>query len=178
MAASYKGCKDVVRLLLDYGAVLNLQQQDGSTSLLMASTWGHWEVVKILLDHGAEINMTNINGFTALLKASYCGHKDVVQVLLDHGDDVNATRHYDGSTALMLASSNGHKQVVELSKCLVDMKLARLAGNMNLADSATAAWEWALARGAMDQLALLGIVLSFSGRAKRRNRPLRSVEEW
>ena len=50
MYASENGYKEVVRLLLDKGAALDLQNQWGSSALMYASEQGHDEIVQMLLD--------------------------------------------------------------------------------------------------------------------------------
>lgn len=51
MLAVSHGRLEMVRLLLDSAAEINLQDEDGSTALMCATEHGHIEIVKVLLEH-------------------------------------------------------------------------------------------------------------------------------
>ena len=51
MLAVSHGRADMVKMLLDVGASVNIQDEDGSTALMCASEHGHTEIVKMLLAH-------------------------------------------------------------------------------------------------------------------------------
>ncbi|KAI5791292.1 ankyrin repeat-containing domain protein [Pyronema domesticum] len=54
------GYEEVVRILIEKGADVNLEHKynyTGLTSLCMAVTYGHEGVVRLLLDNGAEIDI-------------------------------------------------------------------------------------------------------------------------
>jgi len=61
-----KGDSNVIELLLDRGAEISVQDEDGGTALLMAAECGQKNIVELLLDRGARINAQNENGATAL----------------------------------------------------------------------------------------------------------------
>ncbi|KAJ7059432.1 hypothetical protein C8F01DRAFT_1370371 [Mycena amicta] len=120
-AASDGGHLDVVRLLLEHGADVNMQGGHYGNALQAASHSGHLDVVRLLLEHGADVNMQGGHYGNALQAASHSGHLDVVRLLLEHGADVNAQgghygnalrRHY--GNALQAASAGGHLDVVRL----------------------------------------------------------------
>ena len=50
MMASANGHTEIVKLLLDKGADVNVKNTYGITALFMASVHGHTEIVKLLLD--------------------------------------------------------------------------------------------------------------------------------
>lgn len=51
MLAVSHGRLEMVELLLDSGAEINIQDEDGSTALMCATEHGHMEIVKTLLSH-------------------------------------------------------------------------------------------------------------------------------
>lgn len=55
--ASLAGRLEVVKLLVEKGAEINVQSQNGFTPLYMASQEGHSEVVKYLLARGGNQNL-------------------------------------------------------------------------------------------------------------------------
>ena len=61
-----RGHANVVHLLLQSGATIDLQNNDGASALLFASYWGRAEVVHLLIDHGANPELADKQGATAL----------------------------------------------------------------------------------------------------------------
>ena len=51
MLAVSHGRLDMVRMLMEAGADVNMSDEDGSTALMCASEHGHAEIVKLLLAH-------------------------------------------------------------------------------------------------------------------------------
>lgn len=51
MLAVSHGRLDMVQMLLDAGADINIQDEDGSTALMCAAEHGHIEIVKHFLSH-------------------------------------------------------------------------------------------------------------------------------
>ena len=64
----YLACKsgfyDMVKMLLQNGAEINMVQRDGSTSLHGAAFFGHFLVVSLLLEYGAHTDIKNKWGHT------------------------------------------------------------------------------------------------------------------
>ena len=88
--AVFFGYKDMVELLLVRGADVNMQNyyamqdHDGWTALICASSYGRTEIVKLLLNYRADINIKDNNGNTAIIHASSNGHQAVVKLLEDY----------------------------------------------------------------------------------------------
>ena len=100
------------------------------TSLILATTRGHFESIKLLLETGqCDVNLTDLkkNSCTVLIKAASRGHSDIAKLLLEIGQcDVNLTDN-EGLTALMWAALNGNEACAKL---LIEMGNA----DMNVRD--------------------------------------------
>ena len=70
ISASVFGRTEVVRILIEAGADVNLQNQQGSTALHSAAFLCRTEIVKMLLENGARKDFTNIFGSTPLASVS------------------------------------------------------------------------------------------------------------
>jgi len=58
--------KEVVEVLLDLGADINAQNNNGMTALMEAILHDNVEAAKILIERGADIHLTNRHGSTAV----------------------------------------------------------------------------------------------------------------
>lgn len=85
MLAVSHGRLDLVQLLLEAGADVNVQDEDGSTALMCASEHGHVELVKLLLSQAnCDANIADNDGSTAMSIAMEAGHRDVGVMLYAH----------------------------------------------------------------------------------------------
>jgi hypothetical protein len=75
----------VLRLLLEHGADINVQNRIGWTALHWASYKGALEVVRLLLERGADVEAKDNDGQTALQVAARYGREKVVELLREHG---------------------------------------------------------------------------------------------
>jgi ankyrin repeat protein len=69
MLAVSHGRQEMVRALLDCGADVNVQDDEGSTALMCASEHGRAEIVSLLLDQpGCDISIVdNVSSFAVCL---------------------------------------------------------------------------------------------------------------
>src|SRR5262252_1635259 len=72
------GRRDIVSLLLMYGADVNKPSGDGWSPLVIATG----DLVKALLNRGAEVNSRGPRGFTALMSAASDGDLHKIRLLL------------------------------------------------------------------------------------------------
>ncbi|CAH4037195.1 ankyrin repeat and MYND domain-containing protein 2 [Pieris brassicae] len=80
--AAYKGCKDMVQLLLDRGADVNCGNHEYNyTALHFGALSGNSEVCKLLLDAGSKPNSTNSVGRTAAQMAAFVGNHHTVATI-------------------------------------------------------------------------------------------------
>ena len=84
MDAADGGQEAMVRMLLQRGASVNLQDSDGFTALMDAAIQGHTTVVQALLDAKADASLQNISGGTALMMAEQRKHTATAQLLRQH----------------------------------------------------------------------------------------------
>jgi len=105
--------RDVVQLLLEFGAHVNQAKDDGTSPLLIASVKGHCDVLQLLLDASASVNQAKNDGASPLFMASQQGHCDVVKVLITANANVNAITNF-GASALMVSSHCGYAPIVRL----------------------------------------------------------------
>ena len=82
MLAVSHGRVDMVELLVEGGADVNVRDEDGSTALMCAAEHGHIEIVKVLMKHpDININATDNDGLSALSVAMEAGNRDIGVVL-------------------------------------------------------------------------------------------------
>ena len=87
LAASMKGNKEIVELLIAKGADVNANSESGSTPLHGAN---NGEIVELLITKGSNVNARTGVGQTPLLLAVIFGQKEIVKILVAKGADVHA----------------------------------------------------------------------------------------
>ena len=70
MYAAEKGNLEIVKLLVSYGADMNLENQYGLTPLMAAANFGQIEVIKYFLESGVAPDTVDNFGETAAYKAA------------------------------------------------------------------------------------------------------------
>ncbi len=112
--ATRDGDLERVRALIDAGADLDAQGDNGETALNTAILEGHVSVAGLLIDRGADLGARNRGGFTALHAAAYVNAVEIAERLLGKGADVNDQQNKAGGTALSVASEEGHAGVAKV----------------------------------------------------------------
>ena len=84
MAATAGGQEAMVRMLLQRGASVNLQDSFGFTALMDAAANGHTRTVQALLDAKADASLQANDGWTALMFAEHQKHTAAAQLLRQH----------------------------------------------------------------------------------------------
>jgi ankyrin repeat protein len=105
--------KEVIKLLLNYGADVNYpEMHHGHTALAAAAALGLPEVVQLLLDYHANINHKNhLTGTTALMMAASAGRRGAIITLLNNLADINILDNRAWN-ALMHAEKNNFRDVL------------------------------------------------------------------
>ncbi|XP_014886851.1 putative ankyrin repeat domain-containing protein 31 isoform X1 [Poecilia latipinna] len=111
----HKACrrKDLpqVRMLLQAGISVNMEDYAGWTPLHEACASGDESVVEELLRAGANVNARSCEGVTPLHDAVYCGHHQVVKLLLQNGS-IPAYQKVGGKTLLDMAEDRSMKELL------------------------------------------------------------------
>lgn len=113
MYASFEGHSEVVKLLTETGAQVDLLANNGQSALMGAGINGHHEISVHLLKKGAKVNQQDNNGSFALMSASKRGHSKVAKLLLGNCADIDL-QDKGGWSALMCACQDGHSAVANL----------------------------------------------------------------
>lgn len=83
--AGGRGQLDTVRVLLNYGAEIELKSGPYvSSTLFLAVDGGNSDVIKLLLEKGATVESTNDDGRMPVQHASSCGHHAALKALIQH----------------------------------------------------------------------------------------------
>ncbi len=114
MIAASKGNVDILKLLIENGAALDVRKyQGGQTALIFAAHWGHADVVRHLIARGANLNIQMDDGWTALIDSISTDNVEVAKILVESGADANIKSN-TGWTALMAAAYENHLEIVDL----------------------------------------------------------------
>lgn len=92
--AAMEGHADVVALLIQRGANVNIADADGDTPVVMAVNFDKKNVVEVLVANGADVRRADKNGCTPLLSAAVQGDLEIVSMLVERGAEVNAVDCY------------------------------------------------------------------------------------
>ncbi len=107
---------EIVKILVDAGADVNLKNKAGIPLLVAAITRGDMEIVNLLISHGADVNAKDSSGTTILISAAFTGNDELVNTLVEKGAEVNAVGK-DGASALLVAT---YRNRPEMAKILID----------------------------------------------------------
>ncbi|KAK0168005.1 hypothetical protein PV327_001848 [Microctonus hyperodae] len=127
---AHEGSVEMVSLLLEFGADVELTNSQGCTALSLAASRGHCDVVRRLAAAGASLGHADMAGQCPLVHAARLGRLSVVGYLLacdwlsGHNAKNNGNVSYETSRdeatqqAVVAAASQGHEAIVEY---LLDM---------------------------------------------------------
>jgi ankyrin repeat protein len=106
------GSPDIVKLLLDHGARVDVVAANGDTTIGRACEYGDLESAKLVLAAGADMNRENKYGRTPLMLAAREGRDDLVALLIANHADVN----HEGisAPAIYYATWKDHLSIVKM----------------------------------------------------------------
>jgi len=113
--AAKLGRTDILKILIDQKADLDIKNNRGFTPLILAAYYGHAEAVGLLIESGANPCITDEEGMgnNALMGVAFKGYDSIAETLLKTACDVNA-RNKSGQTALMMAALFGRTAQIEM----------------------------------------------------------------
>lgn len=129
-SAAALGHSEVVRLLIDNGADINVAENHyGLDPLMLATDLGREAVVQLLLERGANRKYEDPeHRASALHLAAKAGHAQIARALINAGWAVIAVNKY-GHTPLITAAFKGHDACLQLLlDCGGDMDLLAIGG--------------------------------------------------
>jgi len=106
---------EVVSLLIEKGARVDVTDKSGRTPLHWAAVVDATRCANVLVSNGADINAVSSTGSTPLHMACDLGKQKFVQYALSAGGDVQA-EDKAGMKPYDLAKLNNHKEVAKLVK--------------------------------------------------------------
>ncbi|XP_074093654.1 zinc-RING finger and ankyrin repeat domain-containing protein rolling pebbles isoform X1 [Cotesia typhae] len=161
---AHEGSVEMVSLLLEFGADVELTNSQGCTALSLAASRGHCDVVRRLAAAGASLGHADMAGQCPLVHAARQGRLSVVGYLLAcdwvvHQDpedtSSDTSREEAAQQAVVAAASQGHEAIVEYLLDMAEVTVDRpdtLIGETALtiaaAHGSTATVSALLARGA------------------------------
>ncbi len=97
--------------LLEGGADVDWQGDDGRTAVMAATVGNHVDTVRALIDAEANVDIRDARLDNPFLYAGAEGLLDILRLTIEAGADPSLTNRF-GGTALIPASERGHVEVV------------------------------------------------------------------
>ncbi|XP_051998011.1 protein TANC1 isoform X2 [Xyrauchen texanus] len=116
---SHLGHQEMVALLLEFGANVDVLSENGMSSLCYAAAAGHLGLISQLCKRGAKVDLVDKSGQGALVHAALRGHPEVIKCLLEltwssEGQQVDLSlKNKALQQGLIAACSMGHTHVLE-----------------------------------------------------------------
>lgn len=111
--AAIEGHPEIVKCLLENGALFEAKHSKRNSPLYYAAWKGHTEVVRVLLSFGATNENSSMRNFSPLHIAAQQGYLEIVQLLLSSENEETESQNWIRETPLYLAALNGHIEVVK-----------------------------------------------------------------
>jgi ankyrin repeat protein len=103
-----------VKILLEYGADVNLQNRLGESPLHQAANNNFMEISKVLLENGASPNLGQNDGDTPLHHACAKGHVEMVKLLLKYYADPMKPNKVLCKTPIDYAIESNNTEIIQL----------------------------------------------------------------
>jgi hypothetical protein len=103
--------REMVQLLLSFGADVNARNEGKETVLMLIDGDATSDLIWDLINAGADVNLKDGDDNTALMRAASIGNLEVLKTFLEAGAQVN-DKNTNGVTALMQAAAEGQVNIV------------------------------------------------------------------
>lgn len=100
----------VIKLLIDKGANVNIEDRNGKTALFWACQNGYLDIVNLLIDKGANVNVRD----TTLMEACKNNHCSLLDLIVDDDIIIEKVDYKTGTSPLMKACMNNHFEIAKL----------------------------------------------------------------
>ncbi|KAA0966347.1 hypothetical protein FQ087_08960 [Sporosarcina sp. ANT_H38] len=110
-AIELKDTKTVSKLINE-GANLDVQDENGRTATMLATYNNDVATAKVLIKAGADVNIQDDKQNNPFLYAGAEGYLDILKLTIDAGADPTITNRY-GGTAIIPASEHGYLDVIK-----------------------------------------------------------------
>lgn len=104
---------EVVKVLLEAGALVNISSIYGDTPLMFAAQNGHTDVVELIVKQASLDATSNQSGNSAIFYAIEKNYKDIVKILLDNGASINIPNR-KGFLPRAVAEIHGFVDILQL----------------------------------------------------------------
>ncbi|MBN2524485.1 MAG: ankyrin repeat domain-containing protein [Bacteroidales bacterium] len=112
LAIEYKQKKSAI-LLLEKGAIINVENLAGPDPLVLALEKKQFKIAEMLIEKGADLTRTDKNGYTPLMLAITKEEPELAISLINKGADIENISK-DGKNALSLAREKEYYEMVNL----------------------------------------------------------------
>ncbi len=118
-SCGYENIANIVKMLIENGAKVNMPTLKGRTALIEASMYGRLGALKALIENGAHANIRDNDGRNALMGVCLSDWdseddkiREIIEILLKNGVSIDG-KDYAGETALMIFSEAGEIEAVK-----------------------------------------------------------------
>lgn len=104
---------NLINVLLDFKANINIKDVNGKTPLRLAVTMNKENIAKLLIDRGANVNAKDKFQESIIQAALSRNNYNIIKLLIDKGADVFVKDRYN-KTTLMLAAIQGNENIARV----------------------------------------------------------------
>jgi len=112
LVAAKEGHLEIMKVLIDYHARLDIFDEAGKTALHISAEYGHLELIELLMEKKAYANAKSKIGLTAIHFASANGYIDIIEVLVKKYNASLDIMSINKRTPLHMAAEKGRLECI------------------------------------------------------------------